>query len=346
MSATPQNVLGKWVALTVNVLSSVALVIVNKRLFYSHKWHFSSALLIMHTLATFLVCWGAALCGAFEPKSLPRSPLIRLSCIAVASIVFMNLSLLHNALSTYQLSKLLIIPCTIAIQRFFYGIRYTWLTHASLLVISMGFVFASINIEETKATDSFAMINYLGAGFLITAVATSSLNQVWMNSLQKELEASPFQLIHQMSPYTVFLTAFITPIADYDLSNKSFFGFDYTTNLVGEIALSCVLAALLNISGYFVVGNFGAVTYQVVGHSKTIAIIACGFFPFSEVMKPAKIMGILISVLGMVLYTSVNAVVPTVPTESRPSSALADVPSVEERRDNSRADRENDDLRS
>ena len=81
---------------------------------------------------------------------------------------------------------------------------------------------------------------------------------------------------------------------------------------IKEIIIICVsgfLAVGVNVSFFGLIGKTSPVTYQVVGHLKTVLILIAGFVlfpPKQEVDKTTlykTIAGILISLFGIFLYT-------------------------------------------
>lgn len=58
--------------------------------------------------------------------------------VADISILTLNLSLMINTVSFYQIAKLLIIPCVCFIERFYMGRRFTREVTAAILVVISG----------------------------------------------------------------------------------------------------------------------------------------------------------------------------------------------------------------
>ena len=57
-------------------------------------------------------------------------------------------------------------------------------------------------------------------------------------------------------------------------------GFQYTTGAVVTIGVSAILGLLVSMSTFLVIGALSSVTFNVVGHSKTIIILAGGCLLF------------------------------------------------------------------
>jgi|APGre2960657444_1045066.scaffolds.fasta_scaffold01335_1 solute carrier family 35 protein E3 len=63
-----------------------------------------------------------------------------------------------------------------------------------------------------------------------------------------------------------------------------------------------MIAISVNFSTFLVIGKCDAVTYQVLGHLKTVLILLLGFMVLKNPANPRAIGGILIAMVGMVAY--------------------------------------------
>jgi solute carrier family 35 protein E3 len=59
----------------------------------------------------------------------------------------------------------------------------------------------------------------------------------------------------------------------------------------------------VNFSTFLVIGKTSPVTYQVLGHLKTCLVLAFGYVLLRDPFSWRNILGILIAVVGMVLYS-------------------------------------------
>lgn len=67
--------------------------------------------------------------------------------------------------------------------------------------------------------------------------------------------------------------------------------------------LSCLIAVAVNFSTFLVLGKTSPVTYQVLGHLKTCLILGFGYTLLRDPFTERNIIGILIAVWGMGLYS-------------------------------------------
>lgn len=71
----------------------------------------------------------------------------------------------------------------------------------------------------------------------------------------------------------------------------------------GFIVLSCLIAVFVNFSTFLVIGKTSPVTYQVLGHLKTCLVLAFGYTLLHDPFTSRNIIGILIAIVGMGLYS-------------------------------------------
>lgn len=69
------------------------------------------------------------------------------------------------------------------------------------------------------------------------------------------------------------------------------------------ILISSILAFLVNLSIFLVIGATSPITYNVLGHFKLTVILLMGFLVFGAVLDIRNIVGIVVTVGGVVWYT-------------------------------------------
>ena len=84
--------------------------------------------------------------------------------------------------------------------------------------------------------------------------------------------------------------------------------YDYITHIVTFvfqtfIIMSCVIAVSVNFSTFLVIGKTSPVTYQVLGHLKTCLVLGFGYTLLHDPFTERNIIGILVAVFGMGLYS-------------------------------------------
>ena len=74
------------------------------------------------------------------------------------------------------------------------------------------------------------------------------------------------------------------------------------------IILSCTIAVGTNLSQFICIGRFTAVSFQVLGHMKTILVLIMGFFFFGkEGLNLHVVLGMIIAVVGMIWYGNASS---------------------------------------
>ena len=64
------------------------------------------------------------------------------------------------------------------------------------------------------------------------------------------------------------------------------------------IATSCIFALCVNISNYMVLGKTSPLTYQVLGHMKTILILVLGVVIFHKAVDLQNVLGVVVAMAG------------------------------------------------
>lgn len=153
------------------------------------------------------------------------------------------------------------------------------------------------------------------------------------NTIQKKFKVSSTQLLYQTCPYQSATLLFFGPYLDKLLTNLNVFAFKYTTQVTVRfkiicvltfelkliillmyfqllfstlqmvIVLSCMISIAVNFSTFLVIGKTSPVTYQVLGHLKTCLVLAFGYIIVHDPFSWRNILGILVAMVGMILYS-------------------------------------------
>jgi drug/metabolite transporter (DMT)-like permease len=74
------------------------------------------------------------------------------------------------------------------------------------------------------------------------------------------------------------------------------------------IVLSCIIAVGTNLSQFICIGRFTAVSFQVLGHMKTILVLTLGFLFFGkEGLNFHVALGMALAVVGMIWYGNASS---------------------------------------
>lgn len=206
----------------------------------------------------------------------------------------MNLSLSRNSVGFYQLSKLMCIPMIITLEYLAYGRFPSSATIAAVAAIAMG-------VATVGATD--VTVDPIGLALAAVAVLATSIGQILCSQYQKELECDSMQLLYSTCPLvTLGLLAVVPVFHDVEkIVNASI-----SLQLVVHVVLSCICALGINVTNYMVLGKTSALTYQVLGHVKTVLIICAGAVLFRTPLTGRVVLGTSVALIGTLGYTEAN----------------------------------------
>ena len=290
-----------WFAVSVfiTIAASSCLITLNKYVMKVYGFNFPTVLSTFHFFLSFFLFGTMAKIGKFEPtKALPVSCQWIIGFFGVASIVTMNYNLKINSVGFYQLSKLCNIPVLVCYKYFFNGVITPLPTLASLGVLLVGLFVFSVNDVE---------FNFLGCIIAIAGILTTCVFQTLAQNYQKTYGLNGTQMNHAASyPETVFgviASIFIEFFGANGIINHNFCFFELFL-----VFLTGCFAMVGNIVSFSLLGKGGPVTYQVIGHVKTMTIFILGLLIFpaqkeTDEQFRNKVIGLCISMCGVILYT-------------------------------------------
>ncbi|KAF7138389.1 hypothetical protein RHSIM_Rhsim07G0258400 [Rhododendron simsii] len=124
-----------------------------------------------------------------------------------------------------------------------------------------------------------------------------------IGSLQKKYSIGSFELLSKTAPIQALSLLLLGPFIDYYLTGKSIANYKMSSGATIFIILSCSLAVFCNVSQYLCIGRFSAVSFQVLGHMKTVCVLTLGWLLFDSQLTFKNIMGMIIAVIGMIIYS-------------------------------------------
>ncbi|XP_028111361.1 UDP-rhamnose/UDP-galactose transporter 6-like [Camellia sinensis] len=282
-----------------NVVTSVGIIIVNKALMATYGFSFATTLTGLHFVTTTLMTAVLRWLGYIQPSHLPLPELLKFVLFANFSIVGMNISLMWNSVGFYQIAKLTMIPVSCLLEVVFDKIRYSRDTKLSIAVVLLG-------VAVCTVTD--VSVNARGFIAALVAVWSTALQQYYVHYLQRKYALSSFNLLGHTAPVQAGTLLLVGPFLDYWLTNKTVDAFDYNIASSVFIILSCTIAVGTNLSQFICIGRFTAVSFQVLGHMKTILVLILGFIFFGkEGLNIQVVIGMVIAVVGMIWYGNASS---------------------------------------
>lgn len=204
----------------------------------------------------------------------------------------MNYCLATSSIGFYQVSKLGTIPMTLVLEMAL-GLGRQKLS--GTLICSLLFVIIGMSLvvqQEIK-------FNSIGLLWAFLGVVTTSAAQVFFAPLKKELGLDSLQLLFHTSPWLTFGSFFIIPIFD-DINSLS--QFHVSGNLQLLLLGSSLFAVLFNVSNYSLLAMVSPLTYSLIGHVKTIALMITGAYFFNSWPSQIMVDGMTIAILGVIGY--------------------------------------------
>lgn len=281
-------------ALFLSVASSVSIVICNKALMSNLGFPFATTLTSWHLMVTFCTLHVAQRFNVFESKSVDMKTVMLFGILNGVSIGLLNLSLGFNSIGFYQMTKLAIIPFTVLLETLFLKKQFSQKIKFSLFLLLVGVAIASV-------TD--LQLNFVGTILSLLAIATTCVGQILTNTIQKRLNVSSTQLLYQSAPFQAAILFVSGPVVDQCLTKQNVFAYKYSPIVLAFIILSCIISVSVNFSTFLVIGKTSPVTYQVLGHLKTCLVLGFGYTLLHDPFTERNIIGILIAILGMGLYS-------------------------------------------
>ncbi|XP_052202129.1 UDP-rhamnose/UDP-galactose transporter 2-like isoform X2 [Diospyros lotus] len=284
---------GAW---AMNVISSVGIIMANKQLMSVNGYAFSFATTLtgFHFAVTALVGLVSNATGYSASKHVPLWELVWFSLVANTSITGMNLSLMLNSVGFYQISKLSMIPVVCLMEWMLHNKQYSREVKMSVVVVVIGVGVCTVTDVKVNAK-----------GFLCACIAVlcTSLQQISIGSLQKKYSIGSFELLSKTAPIQALSLLLFGPFIDYYLVGKFIGNYKLSSGAVVFLLLSCTLAVFCNVSQYLCIGRFSAVSFQVLGHMKTVCVLTLGWLLFDSELAFKNIMGMIIAVVGMIIYS-------------------------------------------
>ncbi|XP_045166325.1 solute carrier family 35 member E3-like isoform X2 [Mercenaria mercenaria] len=280
--------------LFLNICCSIVIVLINKWI-YTHYGFPNVTLTCIHFIVTTI---GLLIChqfNIFQHKRLPVLSMLPLAFTFCGFVVFTNLSLETNTVGTYQLVKSMTTPCIMFIQSQFYQKKFSLQVQLTVVPIAVG-VFLN-SYYDVK-------FNVLGITFASIGVIVTSLYQVWVGEKQHEFQVNSMQLLFYQAPLSavllMLLIPFIEPIGHLPSMWKT-----WPIEATGMILLSGVVAFLVNLSIYWIIGNTSPVTYNMVGHLKFCLTLLGGYILFHDSLNIRQVLGIITTISGMLLTVGI-----------------------------------------
>lgn len=130
----------------------------------------------------------------------------------ILNVVLPNASLACSSVTFYQIARVLLTPCTAALNYVILGTTLPRSAALALVPVCLGVAVVSY-YDTAKASPGKATAP-LGVIFAFTGVLMSAVYTVWIAKYHKTLKLSSMQLLLNQAPLSAFLLLYVIPFVD------------------------------------------------------------------------------------------------------------------------------------
>jgi solute carrier family 35 protein E3 len=289
----------------VNLITSIMIVFVNKIIFHSYGFRFPMTLCTIHTIVTALGLRLFVACPTgIKEKSMPWSSKIYMGACYALFVCTSVISIQLNPVGIYQVTRTMTTPSIVLFELLLYTKVPSLRVGASLVALITGVTLCTVS--------EYGMDGASAAGLIVAMASAlvSAWQQVLAGDLQKQHKINGMQLLHQCTPTAALLLAIAAPALDdvglfaaAQPSEHTLLTYSYTWASSSVIIGSGILGLTVMMSAFQMIGLTSALTYNVLGYSKTVIIVAGGWLWLQESMSPLKAAGVTLAIIGLACYS-------------------------------------------
>ncbi|KAL2015511.1 hypothetical protein VTK56DRAFT_5349 [Thermocarpiscus australiensis] len=312
----------------INTLATIGIVFTNKAIFSNPSLKLAQlTFAAFHFFITWLTLFviSRPCLALFTPRRTPLRDILPLSVAMSLNVILPNLSLAFSSVTFYQVARILLTPTVAVLNYLLHGATLPRSAILALVPTCAGVGLVSYyDSQPTTSTSTITIqtTSPLGVAFAFAGVLASSLYTVWIASHLRALRLQAAQLLLNQAPVAALLLLYAIPFVDTfpsaaASSPSSSSGCRTGAEVGGTarcgvlpavvvgllIAASGLLAALINISQFFIVARTGPVSSTVVGHVKTCAIVALGWVVSGRPVRDRTAVGVVVAIGGIIAYS-------------------------------------------
>ncbi|KAI4245491.1 MAG: hypothetical protein L6R40_002552 [Gallowayella cf. fulva] len=285
--------------MTLNTIATVAIVFTNKAIFDDPSFRQSQvAFATFHLFITALTLYilSRPYISLFVPNPMRLRPMLPLATTMCLNVIFQNLSLTYSSITFYQIARILFTPMVALINFLFYQKSIPRNAAYTLLPMCLGVFIISYYEPKSTAHPEAEQTSMLSVFLALTSVFIGSVYTVWIASYQRKFEMNGFQLLYNQAPIGGVMLMVLIPWTDKLPAVQ-----EAPVNKWMMILLSGGLAALINLSQFFIIAGAGAVSSTVVGHVKTCLIVALGWIISRRPVTDRSAFGVILAIASIVV---------------------------------------------
>ncbi|KAL8917173.1 MAG: hypothetical protein Q9172_005965 [Xanthocarpia lactea] len=285
--------------MTLNTIATVAIVFTNKAIFDDPSFrHSQVAFATFHLFITALTLYilSRPFIALFIPNPIRLRPMLPLATTMCLNVIFQNLSLTYSSITFYQIARILFTPMVALINFLFYQKSIPRNAAFTLLPMCLGVFIISYYEPKSTAHREAEQTSMLSVSLALTSVFIGSVYTVWIASYQRKFEMNGFQLLYNQAPIGGVMLMVLIPWTDKLPAIQ-----EAPANKWLMILFSGGLAALINLSQFFIIAGAGAVSSTVVGHVKTCAIVALGWIISRRPVTDRSAFGVILAITSIIV---------------------------------------------
>ncbi|XP_054436051.1 solute carrier family 35 member E3 isoform X1 [Pteronotus mesoamericanus] len=125
---------------------------------------------------------------------------------------------------------------------------------------------------------------------------------LWVGAKQHELQVNSMQLLYYQAPMSSAMLLVTVPFFEPLFGEGGLFG-PWSVSALLTVLLSGVIAFMVNLSIYWIIGNTSPVTYNMFGHFKFCITLFGGYVLFKDPLSVNQGLGMLCTLFGILAYT-------------------------------------------
>ncbi|KAI4097351.1 MAG: hypothetical protein LQ344_000450 [Seirophora lacunosa] len=285
--------------MTLNTIATVAIVFTNKAIFNDPSFRQSQvAFATFHLFITALTLYilSRPFISLFVPSPMRLRPMLPLATAMCLNVIFQNLSLTYSSITFYQIARILFTPMVALINYLFYQKSIPRNAAYTLLPMCLGVFIISYYEPKSTHHPEAEQTSMLSVFLALTSVFIGSVYTVWIASYQRKYEMNGFQLLFNQAPIGGVMLMILIPWTDRLPSVQA-----APVDKWVMILFSGGLAALINLSQFFIIAGAGAVSSTVVGHVKTCAIVALGWIISRRPVTDRSAFGVILAISSIIV---------------------------------------------
>ncbi|EEU43075.1 uncharacterized protein NECHADRAFT_46748 [Fusarium vanettenii 77-13-4] len=288
---------GLWII--INTIATVGIVFTNKAIFSDPALrHCQLSFASFHFLVTWLTLHvlSKSPLSLFVPRRAATRQMIPLAMAMCFNVILPNMSLAYSSVMFYQLARIPVTPAVALMNLLLYREILPLLAVFALVPVCVGVGMFTYSDSSRTVDGEISQTSTLGVVFAFTGVFASDLYTIWIASYHRKLQMSSMQLLYNQAPIASLLLLYIIPFLDVFPDQRT-----VPIHRWFMIALSGVLASLINISQFYIVAQTSPVSSTVVGHVKTCTIVALGWALSGRDINEWSVVGVFIAVGGIIV---------------------------------------------